>query len=114
MSKKESINNKVIVLCIIFSIILLCFLASLFNEKTTVQKLKEKGYKIYGSQNCGWCLEQLKVFNSEDVLDIFVDCSDPTNREECKNIKATPTWKRNNKTIYVGFLPKEEIIKLLI
>lgn len=69
--------------------------------------------KIYGSYTCGWCVKQINEFGDYKgfLIDfgLFVDCKDPLNRKICKGIESTPTWKKGDEIINLGYIPINKI-----
>lgn len=60
--------------------------------------LNDSGAVMYGTNWCGSCQEQKKLFGESFEKINFMDCSlEPT---ECliQGIESYPTWKMNNKT----------------
>jgi hypothetical protein len=82
---------------------------------TTIKWLEENNIKIYGKTGCGWCTKQLNEFgdfqDSIKELGLYIDCADSNNKAICSDIKATPTWKMNNKIINTGYLQLKDIEK---
>ena len=57
------------------------------------------GWKVYGTNGCGWTRKQLDVMKSKNVQHTFIDCD----KEDCGDVQAFPTLidPSGNKT--VGF-----------
>ena len=70
--------------------------------------LTEKGMKLYGSKNCGWCEKQKELFGVSFQYVAYIECIDPETEqwsEECgaAGIKSVPTWQMPDGEKISGF-----------
>jgi len=75
------------------------------------QYLTEQGAKMYGTDWCGYCKEQKKLFGDSFQYIDYVNCD--KNRQECSNagIGGYPTWKINGEN-YSGLQSLEQLASL--
>jgi len=58
-------------------------------------------WTVYGSDNCGWTLKQLAVFDTKEIPYNYINCD--TNKLACKGMTAFPTLVDPNGVKTVGF-----------
>lgn len=73
--------------------------------------LTEKQAKMYGTDWCGYCQEQKKIFGKSFKYVDYIDCD--FNQVECSSagIKGYPTWIINGDS-YSGVQPLERLSQL--
>ncbi len=89
-------KHKIIIITISFDLVL--FIAGCSKTEPIadydhfVKCLTAKGIKLYGTEWCGHCRQQKKLFGDSVEYLNFIDCD--KNAKECKEagIKAYPTW----------------------
>ena len=76
-----------------------------------VSQLKEKGYKLYGTETCGWTVKQKTILQKQFDQIKYINCE--KEREKCGNIMGFPTWEDSQNKMYPGFKDLEGIEKML-
>ena len=78
--------------------------------------MKDNNIIIYSSSTCPYCKKQLEEFTEyqskviEEGLYIYCDL---TQDMGCIGVESVPTWKKDRKIVYVGYLPLDEIKDVL-
>lgn len=84
-----------------------------FDIVMRIRLFEEMNVVIYGVSECPWCQKQLQEFGdyAEYMKDngLYVDCSINKERNDCQDIKITPSWKENGNLVYEGYLELEQI-----
>ena len=80
-------NNHLIAYVILFVIIL--FLLNNVLTKDASAAGDGPGWKVYGTNGCGWTRKQLEVMDKKKVSYKFIDCDQ--DHESCAGMTAFPT-----------------------
>lgn len=85
------------------------------NYGVFAQCLTDSGATLYGSFQCGHCVEQKEMFGNAIAYVNYVECgplSGPIN-QVCidEGLQAFPTWKFGDGTEVVRKLPLEELAR---
>ena len=92
-------NNHLIAYAILFIIIL--FLLNSVLTKPTSDGVSGSGWKVYGTNGCGWTRKQLEVMDEKKVSHQFVDCDQ--DHESCAGMTGFPTLVDPSGKQTVGF-----------
>jgi hypothetical protein len=57
------------------------------------------GWKVYGTNGCGWTRKQLEVMKNKNIQHTFIDCD----KEDCGDVQAFPTLVDSAGKKTVGF-----------
>ena len=94
-------NNHLIAYAALFVIILFLLNSVLMATSATASGGASGGWKVYGTNGCGWTRKQLEVMDKKKVSHTFIDCDQ--DHESCAGMTGFPTLvdSEGNKT--VGF-----------
>ena len=84
---------------------------SSIEQDEFVQYLTQQGVKMYGTDWCGYCKDQKKLFGDSFQYVDYVNCD--KDRQECSDagIRGYPTWKINGQS-YSGLQSLEKLAQL--
>lgn len=74
--------------------------------------LTQKGYTMYGIQNCSACQAQQSFFGTSFSLIHSVDCNSQRNICQDKGIRAYPTWEDGSGQKYRGAMRLETLARI--
>tara|TARA_Y100000992_G_C20927014_1_gene332579 strand:+ start:53 stop:415 length:363 start_codon:yes stop_codon:yes gene_type:complete len=65
---------------------------------SAVEKLRKNNWKVFlDTSKCGYCVRQVRFLGDYLKKLNVVHCDNIDNKEECKGIKAFPTWEKEGK-----------------
>ena len=94
-------NNHLIAYAILFIIILFLLNNVLTKPTSVAATATEAGWKVYGTNGCGWTRKQLEVMDEKKVSHQFVDCDQ--DHESCAGMTGFPTLVDPDGNKTVGF-----------
>ena len=82
----------------------------IYDIVSTIKYMKENNIIIYGTMSCGWCKLQLELFEDYQEKVNFIECDKTPFL--CEGVESTPTFKKDNEIVALGYRSLEDIKKL--
>lgn len=87
-------------------------IASSRDTVSLASQLRERGWKLYGADWCGWTKRQMQIFDGQDTSGLYVECGSGGNTA-CAGINGFPTWKHASGTTMPGYKDEAALQSML-
>ena len=103
MSKSNILNIIGYIAIVIFIRWVYVKLINKTNMEQLVTTLNKDGWKMFGSETCGWTVKQLQVFGAYAKDITFVDCKKSPDLCAQHKISGFPSWVDSKGNVYPGY-----------